>query len=157
MIRVLVVEDSPTTRRFLSRVLDEDPAIRVVGQASNGAEAVEMARALEPDLITMDVMMPDMDGLEATRRIMAQRPVPILIVTAYADAPELNIAFEAMKAGAVDVLAKPTGTGEAERARWQEEFLTRVKALVSARPHPMQTNADGKENHHEQDANGPDR
>jgi two-component system chemotaxis response regulator CheB len=85
MIRVLVTEDSPTARALLVHILEEDADIQVVGQATDGHQAVEMAARLRPDLITMDVVLLDMDGLEATRRIMARCPVPILIVTAYAD------------------------------------------------------------------------
>ena len=136
-IRVLVVEDSPTVRQLLVHLLEEDPEIQVVGQAAGGRQAVEMAARLQPDLITMDVVMPDMDGLEATRRIMAQRPTPILIVTAHADSPELNVAFEAMKAGAVDVVAKPAGFGEEENGDWERELVAKVKALASVRPRPV--------------------
>jgi len=136
-IRVLVVEDSPTTRALLVYLLEEDPEIQVVGQASNGCQAVEMAAQLQPDLITMDAVMPDMDGLEATRRIMAQRPTPILIVTAHSDSPELNVAFEAMKAGALDVVAKPAGLGEGENGDWEQGLVAKVKALTGVRPRPV--------------------
>jgi two-component system chemotaxis response regulator CheB len=74
MIRVLIVEDSPTSRAWLKQLLGEDPEIQVVGQAVDGQQAVDMAARLQPDLITMDVVMPDMDGLEATRQIMARWP-----------------------------------------------------------------------------------
>ncbi len=137
MIRVLVVEDSPTVRQLLVYLLEDDFEIQVVGQATNGRQAVEMAASLEPDLITMDVAMPDMDGLEATRQIMAQRPTPILIVTAHMDSPELNVAFEAMKAGALDVVTKPAGLGSEENGEWGRELVAKVKALASVRPRPM--------------------
>jgi two-component system chemotaxis response regulator CheB len=137
MIRVLIVEDSPTERGLLVHLLEEDPEIRVVGQAADGQQAVEMAARLQPDLITMDVVMPDMDGLEATRHIMAQRPTPIVIVTARADSPELNVAFEAMKAGALDVVAKPTGFGEEAGGDWGRELVAKVKALAGVRPRQL--------------------
>lgn len=137
-IRVLVVEDSPTTRALLVYLLEEDPEIQVVGQASNGHQAVEMAAQLQPDLITMDAVMPDMDGLEATRRIMAQRPTPILIVTAHVDSPELNVVFEAMKAGALDVVAKPIGFGERENGDWEQGLVAKVKALAGIHPRPTE-------------------
>ena len=115
MIRVLVVEDSPTARLHLVRLLEDHPEIQVVGQATSGRQAVELVIELQPDLVTMDVVMPDMDGLEATRKIMARRPTPILIVTGHAGFSEMNIAFEALKAGALDVVAKPPVTAEATR------------------------------------------
>jgi two-component system chemotaxis response regulator CheB len=137
MIRVLIVEDSMTARVLLARLLEEAPGIEVVGEAVDGHQAVEMATRLQPDLITMDVVMPDMSGVEATRRIMARRPTPILIVTAYADAPELNVVFEAMKAGALDVVAKPVGfggEGEDEDEDWGQELVAKVTALADMRP-----------------------
>jgi two-component system chemotaxis response regulator CheB len=137
-IRVLVVEDSATARVLLVRLLEEDPDIEVVGQAVEGCQAVDMALRLRPDLITMDVILPDMDGLEATRRIMAQCPTPILIVTAHADSPEVNVAFEALKAGALDVVPKPSGFGEMEDRDWGRDLVAKVKALASVRPRPVE-------------------
>jgi len=136
-IRVLVVEDSPTARALLVYLLEEDPEIQVVGQAADGHQAVEMAVRLRPDLITMDVVLPDMDGLEATRRIMARCPAPILIVTAHADSPELNVAFEALKAGALDMVAKPASFGEGGNGDWGRELVAKVKVLAGVRPRPM--------------------
>ena len=137
MIRVLIVEDSPTERELLVHLLEEDPDIQVVGQAADGHQAVEMAARLQPDLITMDVVMPDMDGLEATRQIMAQRPTPIVIVTSHTDSPELNVAFEAMKAGALDVVAKPAGFDQEEGGDWGWELVAKVKALAAVRPRQL--------------------
>ena len=138
MIRILVVEDSPTARALLVHLLEEDPEIQVVEQATDGRQAVEMAARLRPDLITMDVVLPDMDGLEATRRIMARCPAPILIVTAYADSPELNVAFEAMKAGALDVISKPTDFGGGASGDWGRDLVAKVKALAGVRPRPVE-------------------
>jgi two-component system chemotaxis response regulator CheB len=138
MIRVLVVEDSPTARALLVYMLEEDPAIQVVGQAENGRQAVEMAARLQPDMILMDVVMPDMDGLEATRRIMRERPTPILIVTAHADSAELNVVFEAMKAGALDVATKPLGFGDIENGAWGQELVSKVRALAGVRPRSLE-------------------
>lgn len=137
MIRVLIVEDSPTVRDMLAYIFEKDPEIEVVGRAMDGRRGVEMAERLHPDLITMDVVMPDMDGLEATRRIMSRSPTPILIVTAYADSPELNVIFEAMKAGALDVVAKPTGFGEAKEDDWGRDLVSKVKSLAGVQPHPV--------------------
>lgn len=132
MIRVLVVEDSPTWAKKLTLLLESDGEIKVVGQAANGRQAVEMAADLRPDFITMDVVMPDMDGLEATRRILASHPTPIIIITAHENAPELNVVFNAIKAGALDVMSK--GAVEGDDDAWKQELLTKVKTLVNVRP-----------------------
>lgn len=136
MTRVLIVDDSPTVRLFLKSIFLEDSEIEVIGEATNGREAVEMTSLLKPDLITMDIMMPEMDGLEATRRIMAMRPTPIVIVSAHANSADLAPVFEAMKAGALEVIAKPHGNTEMADAdsAWRENLLARLKALAEASP-----------------------
>ena len=106
-VRVLVVDDSQTARMLLVRTLEAHDGIRVVGQAKDGAEAVALTRDLKPDLITMDVRMPTMDGLQATEQIMAQFPTPIVIVSSSVDAPDLQITFKALAAGALDIIEKP--------------------------------------------------
>ena len=128
MIKVLVVDDSGTTRELLAHILDQDPEMEVVGQASDGAQAVQLASQLAPDVITMDVVMPDMDGVEATRRIMAVNPVPIVMVTAHADSREPAVAFEALKAGALEVVAKPGALGRDKD--WQERLVATVKTMA---------------------------
>lgn len=107
-IRVLVVDDSPLVRQILGRLLEADPAVRVIGYAADGKEAVEKTFQLRPDLITMDIRMPGMDGLEATEKIMAYRPTPILIVTSARDRLGVQVTMEALAAGALEVVEKPT-------------------------------------------------
>ena len=133
MIRILIVDDSKTIRVILKELLDADPEIEVVGEAVNGLEAIDMTLRLKPDLITMDVAMPVMDGLAATRRIMAENPTPIIVVTANTNFREINVAFEAIQAGALDVLAKPEGFAF-EPPNWETEFLLKVKSLVKVKP-----------------------
>ena len=101
MIRVLVVDDSAVVRALIRDVLERDPDIRVVAEADNGRQAVELARAAQPDLITMDVTMPIMDGLEATSEIMAKQPTPILVVTASLDREQTDLSFQAVQRGAL--------------------------------------------------------
>jgi two-component system chemotaxis response regulator CheB len=127
MIRVLLVEDSSTMRHHLRQSLAADPELEVVGEALDGGAAVEMVGLLRPDVVTMDMMLPTMSGLVATEHIMAEHPVPILVVSS-ADRQELFSTYNALAAGAVDVLEKPTGT-EADGV-WEERFLAIVK-LVS--------------------------
>lgn len=106
-LRVLVAEDSPTARALLVEVLARDPALCVVGEARNGMDAVRLAEMLRPDVITMDVEMPVLDGLEATRQIMVQTPTPIVVVTALGSEREGSLSLDATEAGALCVARKP--------------------------------------------------
>src|SRR5215831_554913 len=110
--RVLVVEDSVTVRKRLVDTLAVDPDIELVGEAEDGKQAVELCQLRRPDAITMDMMMPVMSGLAATEYIMAHQPTPILIVSASVNRGELFKTYEALAAGAVDVLEKPLGESE---------------------------------------------
>ncbi len=128
-IRILVVDDSLFAREVIVGLLSEDSEIDIVGQAENGREAVEMAMALKPDIITMDIEMPEMDGLEATEQIMSSYAVPILVVTSKGDA---NTAYTAISKGALEVLPKPEVDPDNP-----EEFINKIKLLsrVKVIPH----------------------
>lgn len=106
LIRVLIAEDSPTIRYHLTQMIEETPGFTVIGQAHNGEEAVTMAVELRPDVISMDVRMPRMDGFEATRRIMAQAPTPVVIVSSLVE-QDIELSFHALEAGALAVVEKP--------------------------------------------------
>ena len=129
MIKVLVVEDSPVVREFLVHILGSDPGIRVVGSASNGEEAIDAVKHYRPDIITMDIHMPKMDGLEATRRIMETDPTPIVIVSGSTDPHENTTTFRAMEAGALAVLARPTGIGHPDHETTASELVQTVKLM----------------------------
>jgi two-component system, chemotaxis family, protein-glutamate methylesterase/glutaminase len=127
-IRVLVVDDSATSRLLLVEILRADEEIEVVGQAADGVEALAMVKRLSPDIVTMDVHMPRLDGFAATKRIMVEAPTPILIITSV-DARALSISLEAIRAGALAVQAKPgdpSAPGFDEEAR---ELVRQVKAM----------------------------
>ncbi len=130
-IRVLVVEDSMTVRKRLVGVLDGDPNIEVVGEAGDGRRAIELCLQARPDVITMDMMMPVMNGLAATEYIMAHCPTPILVVSASINRGELFKIYEALAAGAVDVLEKPDGLEP--DGNWQRRFLAAVKLVARIR------------------------
>src|SRR3954470_23796417 len=100
-IRVMVADDSDAMRSTLETLLGLDSRIDVIASAKDGIEAVELARTLRPDLMTMDVMMPRLDGVEATAHIMAECPTRILMVSAHADDRQIDLSFRAMAAGAL--------------------------------------------------------
>ncbi len=115
--RVLVADDAPTLRHALRVLLEEDPDLEVVGEAADGEEAVARARELAPDVITMDVVMPGLDGLRATEDIMAVAPTRIIIVSQLASR-EQTLAFRALAAGALEIMAKPQIQGADDLRRW---------------------------------------
>lgn len=131
MIRVLVADDSPTARSLLAALLSADPGVEVVGQAENGLEAVRMARRLKPDVVTMDIQMPVLDGFQATQRIMSETPTPIVIVSGL-DVQDIAVSLEALRVGALALYPKPGGKGPGFELE-SRQFLATVKAMASVR------------------------
>jgi two-component system chemotaxis response regulator CheB len=127
-IRVLVVEDSPTVCRHIEDVLSSDPDVEVAGVACDGRSAIEMTMRTRPDVITMDLMLPAVSGLAATEYIMAHCPTPILIVSSADNRAEMFTTCDALAAGAVDVLDKPTGTHA--DAGWERRLRAAVKLVA---------------------------
>ena len=130
-IRILVVEDSLTVRKHLCEVLGATAELEVVGEASDGKQAIELCRTLRPDVVTMDMMLPVMSGLSATEYIMAHCPTPILIVSSSTNRGELFKTYDALAAGAVDVLEKPLGNDT--DAAWERQFVSAVKLIARVR------------------------
>jgi two-component system chemotaxis response regulator CheB len=126
-IRALVIEDSTTVRRRLVEALGDDPEIDVVGEADDGKTGIALCQKLRPDVVTLDMMLPIMTGLAATEYIMAHCPTPILIVSASTNRGELFRTYEALAAGALDVLEKPTG--EEVDGAWERRFVSTVKLI----------------------------
>lgn len=129
MIRVLVVEDSPTVRELLISILSSDPAIEVVATAQTGEEALEAVERSRPDVVTMDVHMPRMNGFDATRRIMETHPTPIVIVSGTADASDTTKAFRAVESGALAILQKPSGLGHPKHEQSAADLVRAVKLM----------------------------
>jgi two-component system chemotaxis response regulator CheB len=130
-IRVLIVEDSLSVRHRLIDVLGADPEIDIVGVAEDGRAAIELCRSLKPDVMTLDMILPIMSGLAVTEYVMAHFPTPILVVSASLNRGEVFKTYEALSAGAVDVLDKPTGV-EPE-GDWERRFVANVKLVAKIR------------------------
>ncbi|HEY3450484.1 MAG TPA: chemotaxis-specific protein-glutamate methyltransferase CheB [Myxococcales bacterium] len=131
MIRCLIVDDSPTFRAVMRRVLLKSGVVEIVGEAADGEEAVSRAVALRPDVITMDVRMPRRDGLQAIAEIMRVQPSRIVVVSAVAGDGNEELTFQALKLGAVEVLGKPTALSAP--AFEQQANAIRQKVLEVAR------------------------
>ena len=131
MVRVLVVEDSLTVRRHLCELLAGAADIELVGEAGDGKRAIELCRELRPDVVTMDMIMPEMSGLAATEQIMAFCPTPILIVSSSTNRGELFQTYQALSAGAVDVLEKPRG--DDSDGAWAQRFLAALRLVSKIR------------------------
>ena len=129
MINVLIVDDSAAVRLHLGSILESDPDIRIMGAVGNGEEAVRFVENKRPDVITMDIDMPKMNGLEAIRRIMETQPLPIVVVSASFDKNDVEKTFLAMDAGAIAVANKPLGVGHPNSERTARELVQTVKAM----------------------------
>jgi two-component system chemotaxis response regulator CheB len=130
-IRVLVVDDSAFVRDFVIDVLSSDKSIEVSGQATNGLEALQKVRELKPDIVTMDIDMPIMDGLEAIERIMMTHAVPILVLTSKSDA---KTAYHAISKGALEVMPKPDlDSGHSNELINKVKFLSRATVISHIR------------------------
>lgn len=131
MIRVLVADDSRAFRAILRTILARSPEIEVVGEAQDGHEAVSQVLALRPDVVTMDVRMPNKDGLEALEEIMRRRPTPVVVVSSEAGTPEKQeVSFRALELGAVEVLAKPRADVRGRFEKEAEEIRMAVRAVA---------------------------
>jgi two-component system chemotaxis response regulator CheB len=130
-LRVLVVEDSVTVRKRLCEVLTAHPDFDVVGEAGDGKQAIELCLALRPDVVSLDMMLPLMTGLAATEYIMAHCPTPILIVSSSTNRGELFKTYDALAAGAIDVLDKPDGARP--DGDWERDYVAALK-MVSRIP-----------------------
>jgi len=134
-IRVLVVDDSVFMRRIIADALGQEPDIEVVGMASDGIEAVEMARQLSPDVITLDVEMPRLDGLGALRRLLAERPYRVVMVSSLTR-EGAEITLEALALGAVDFVTKPSRGWGKEAAAVFAELARKIRTAASSRVLP---------------------
>jgi len=131
-IKVLIVDDSALVRRMLSDMLSSDSGIKVLGTAQDAYDAREKIKALNPDVLTLDVEMPRMDGVTFLRNLMRLRPMPVIMVSSLTD-KGAEVTLDALSIGAVDYLAKPKIDLVATLGDYREELIAKVKAAASAR------------------------
>lgn len=138
-MKVLIVEDSRSMRAYLTAVLTAEPNITLLEPAVDGVEAVRRAIVETPDIILMDLHLPQMDGIDAIGHIMAVAPCPIIVLSGELSRSDVDLTFESLRAGAVDVLRKPTGFGADQVAGFRETLVSRLQLLaqvkVMRRPH----------------------
>lgn len=129
MVKVLIVDDSSFVRRSLTTILEKDPDIKVVAAATNGEEGVAMARQFDPDVITMDIEMPKMNGLDALQKIMAENPCPVIMVSSLTK-EGADETLRAMDLGALDFMPKLSSGSLPDVKRMQTELAGKIKALA---------------------------
>lgn len=128
-IRILVVDDSAFMRKAITMMLESDPMIKVVGTARDGAEGVEKVQLLKPDLVTMDIEMPRMDGLTALREIMQKHPVPVMMISSITT-DGAKATLDALELGAVDFIPKQMSYVSLDIVKIQDELLGKIKDIV---------------------------
>ncbi len=129
-IRAFVVDDSPFSRRAITRMLQRSPLVEVIGNAGDGQEALRKVMELRPDLITLDLEMPRMDGFTFLRLVMSRLPTPVIVISARCDDQDL---FRALDFGAVDFVAKPTPRATPELEQIEQSLLRKVHAIRQLR------------------------
>lgn len=141
MISVLLVHDSRTVRASLRATLEQSGRIRVVGEAPDGRDVVELVTKLKPDVVVMDVVMPEVDGWLATRRIMHEAPTPVILVSQVVDPRNVNVALEAIRAGALAIADPPPPVHDQHGSHRRENFLALVQSAARAKVGRVQTSA----------------
>ncbi len=132
-IRVLVADDSAFMRTALTRMIESDPELKVVGQAQNGVEALDMAAALNPDVITLDIEMPRLDGLGALQRIMEENPRPVIMVSSLSQ-EGAEVTLQAFDLGAFECIPKQLSYASLDIIKIREQLVEKVKAAARFKP-----------------------
>lgn len=130
---VMIVEDSRTVSEFLQHIINRDPRLEVVANVSTGEEALDTLKNLRPDIISLDIRLPGMNGFEATQRIMNEFPTPIVVVSSDVEDEELNISMNALRAGALAVVQKPVGLKHSDYEKLAAELCTKLAIMSEVR------------------------
>lgn len=129
--KVVLVEDSPVALEILQRLLNSSPEVDVVGTARDGVEALEVITRTQPDVICTDLLMENMDGLELTKRVMAEDPRPILVISNFVQKTDVDNVFRLLQAGASDVFPKPSTDSPTDYERLKSALIAKIKVLSS--------------------------
>jgi two-component system chemotaxis response regulator CheB len=127
MKRILIIDDSPFTRRILKEIIEEDPEFKVIDTANNGIEGLKKALKLKPDLITVDLEMPEMDGFSFLRFLMAQQPTPTIVVSSLSTSENV---FKAIELGALDFIIKPTSRASYQLLEIKKDLLFKIRSAL---------------------------
>lgn len=129
-IKVLIVDDSPVALELLRFIIESDPDLKVIGTADSGEKAIELLTHLDPDVITMDIVMPRMNGFEVTRQIMHSHPIPIIVVSGDYTPENVEQSFLSMEAGALAILPKPVGVKSVNYQQQATQITETIKAVA---------------------------
>jgi two-component system, chemotaxis family, protein-glutamate methylesterase/glutaminase len=144
-IKVLIVDDSPVSQKIYRHIIATDSRLEIVAMVSNGREAINFLTRNQPDVVSMDLNMPKMDGMAATRYIMQHHPVPIVVSSSLYDPSQQEMAIEVLEAGAVSIMPKPPGPGHPDHNRAAKHYLSLLRSMsevkvIRRRPHLTTTN-----------------
>jgi two-component system chemotaxis response regulator CheB len=130
-LKVLIVDDTAFMRKAIAQILEVDPDLQVVGTAQNGLEALDKIKNLWPDIVTLDIDMPIMDGLSAIRHIMIESPIPIVVLSSFIQ--DGSVTFEALRLGVVDFIPKPSGAASLNIEKVKQQIIDRIKVAHHVR------------------------
>lgn len=138
-IRVLIVEDTLVGQHLLKGLLVDDARFEIAGVVNNGLQAIEFVEKNKPDVVSMDIYMPILDGVEATRRIMEKNPVPIVIVSSFYNPSEVKMSFKILEAGALTILPRPFGPGHPKFSETARNYRNTLKTISEIRVKALKT------------------
>ncbi|MEM8676042.1 MAG: response regulator [Cyanobacteria bacterium P01_G01_bin.67] len=130
-IKVLLVEDSDVAINIYEKMINSSDRMEVIGKAKDGKQGLDLVSKLNPDVICTDLQMPQMDGLEFTKQVMAHHPTPILVLSNSVQKTDVDKIYEVMKAGAVDVMAKPQTALGGSSESMQNELIVKIRILAN--------------------------